>query len=374
MTIRPHLHSVETTPLTFKPDQVVKAARSFGKLTSGAVTGTRPEHIQVMLEMAPETSHTLTALVTHYANAGLPAPVRKYFAGGSLSGLAKPDNGVRPVACGELFRRLTAKVVVEQASKTPEVKKLLESVGQYGAGAKMGGDRMIHRARRIFVQHQHDSDFVVLKIDATNAFNLICRQAILDAVAKFLPRYYNFFALCYQEEALLRALQFENLGGIVDSSEGVQQGDPAGPLLFCLASAPVMEAIKAAVPSIDLSQFLDDGLTMGKVAETKHVLRILKTLGPNYGFHLNEAKCEVISHRPGQGAEHFAKPTKPATCTCGDPNHDLNVGTITTNGNWNILGSPIGDEAYCYSFATDTKVNAKAPLARVARMQSAEER
>ena len=71
---------------------------------------------------------------------------------------------------------------------------------------------------------------MLLKIDFKNAFNSIRRDKILEAVHDLAPNIYPFTHLAYEEPSHL----FFNHSHVIPSQEGVQQGDPLGPLLFCL--------------------------------------------------------------------------------------------------------------------------------------------
>ena len=78
-------------------------------------------------------------------------------------------------------------------------------------------------------EHWHEVDFAVLKIDLHNAFNRVSRQAVLNACALHIPELLSWSQWCYgQHPALWHSL------GTISSEIGVQQGDPLGPLLFCL--------------------------------------------------------------------------------------------------------------------------------------------
>src|SRR5205085_747225 len=88
-----------------------------------------------------------------------------------------------------------------------------------------------------------------------NAFNCVSRQAFLDEVATRFPSLFPFVSLCYGASSVLlfgdRRLA---------STSGVQQGDPLGPLLFCLAIHPVLRRISEECPGLESnSWYLDDG-------------------------------------------------------------------------------------------------------------------
>ena len=80
----------------------------------------------------------------------------------------------------------------------------------------------------------------------------------------------------------------------IQSTEGVQQGDPLGPLLFCFTIHPLVSQLKSELCIL----YLDDG-TIGRTAEDiKHALEIVVREGAALGLHLNEQKSEVICEDP----------------------------------------------------------------------------
>ena len=69
----------------------------------------------------------------------------------------------------------------------------------------------------------------ILKLDFKNVFNSIQRDKVLEEVQSFAPIINPFINSAY---SLLSMLVWEDM--TIDFAEGVQQGDPLGPLLFCL--------------------------------------------------------------------------------------------------------------------------------------------
>ena len=78
---------------------------------------------------------------------------------------------------------------------------------------------------------------------------------------------------------------------IIESSAGVQQGDPLGPLYFCSGIMQLVNDINALNPVYN-KWYMDDGGIVGDEELLKKAWELIKTRGPEFGLHLNAAKCE----------------------------------------------------------------------------------
>jgi len=74
------------------------------------------------------------------------------------------------------------------------------------------------------------------------------------------------------------------LGDIVlTSDEGAQQGDPLGPMLYCMAI-------------LQLNMWYLDDSTIGEhVDNVYNDFLAIKCAGEQVGLQLNEAKCEIVA-------------------------------------------------------------------------------
>ena len=79
-----------------------------------------------------------------------------------------------------------------------------------------------------------------MKIDFSNTFNTIRRDAVLNATATNLPEIYPFCLSAYGQPSVL---QFGD--NPILSAEGIQQGDPLGPLLFSLTLHPILNSLSS---------------------------------------------------------------------------------------------------------------------------------
>lgn len=74
-----------------------------------------------------------------------------------------------------------------------------------------------------------DADDVLLKLDFSNAFNLMHRNHVAVCISKEAPQLLPFFVMSYENDSFL------TFGDdALFSSEGFQQGDPLAVLGFCV--------------------------------------------------------------------------------------------------------------------------------------------
>ena len=139
---------------------------------------------------------------------------------GSLIALTKKSGGIRPIAIGYAWRRLAAK-----CANTYTIAELADYFGpiQLGVGV-LGGCE------------------VIVKLDFTNAFNSLHRDAMLEALSAHVPAIYKFCHLAYNQSSILKFFEHR-----IMSAEGPQQGDPLGGLLFCNTIHPLLRRMNSSL-------------------------------------------------------------------------------------------------------------------------------
>ena len=129
-----------------------------------------------------------------------------------------------------------------------------------------------------------------LKIDLTNAFNMVDRQVMLDQCRLHFPDIYNMVECLYGGVSQLRA--FDEW---IDSQAGTHQGCPLGSFLFCLVLHCIILRIKQECPDLDLHVwYIDDGSLVGRKEDVLRAWDIIKNEGPELGLHLNPTKCQLV--------------------------------------------------------------------------------
>ena len=245
----------------------------------------RPQHLKDMV--GPSTDgggHALLSALASFLTLVLagrtPPSIRPFFFGATLIALGKKDGGVRPIAVGCTLRRLTAKVA---SGRVLEEMASLLAPRQLGYGVKGGVEAAVHSAR-LYI-HNLKPQQALLKLDFKNAFNSVRRDKMLTAVSVLAPDLLPFVHSTYSSPSSL-------FWGdkILQSSEGVQQGDPLGPLLFCLSLYQLHSQVKSEFCVF----YLDDVTLGGDLEDVLHDLEVVKQEAAELGLHLNQRKSEVI--------------------------------------------------------------------------------
>ncbi|KAL5515639.1 hypothetical protein EMCRGX_G000834 [Ephydatia muelleri] len=269
--------------------------------------------------LAPNNAETWRLLEAKHPKGKAPIEITAYLAGGNLTALNKYKPGcpfdVWPIAVGEALCRLVGKCLC--AAVKVRAQQFFHPF-QFGVACPLGAEQMIHGLRDCIEQHWIENDFVVLKVDLKNAFNMVSRQAVLNECAPILWH-----------------------------PLGVQQGDPLGPLLFSLVlNILVSEISSRGDCSLNYhAWYLDDGALAGPGSSVYNILAMLQELGPSLGLHVNIRKCEVFSH---SSLDLFPAAIKKSHT----PNLD-------------ILGSPLGDAEFCHHYIAQKRLEAQSLLSRL---------
>ena len=121
-----------------------------------------------------------------------------------------------------------------------------------------------------------------MKLDFVNAFNAISRDEILCIFREELPELYLFIITCYSASSHLCFGDFR-----ISSEEGAQQGDPLGPLSFCLTAYKLAKSMKSQLNI----WYMDDGSLGDEVDVLIEDFETVRRTGKTLCLLLNEHKC-----------------------------------------------------------------------------------
>ena len=291
-------------------------------------------------------------MVQLLAQGRAPSFVAPVLAGAGLVALPKPSGGVRPIAVGEILRRLTGKCLmslVQQQART------YFWPAQVGVAVKGGAEKAVHTVRTWTQRHAGSATKVLVKLDFANAFNCVSREAVLQQACTHFPALARWSVWCYRQPT---RLQFGER--VLDSSSGVQQGDPLGPLLFSAALQPLAVDLRSG--SLDIAvHFLDDGVLAGELTDVASALGRVQQRAAAIGLTLNLGKCEVA----------VAGPVPPAALAASFPADLLqrSDGSSRVLRDFEFLGAAIGSDTYVHSHTEARAAKAAELLDAIAELE-----
>ena len=322
---------------------VERMLRSFPADSAPGPSGLRVQHIRDALMPAYSTQvlEQLTSIAQLLAKGEAPAEVAQDLAGTALIALPKAKGWVRPIVIGELLRRLTGKCL---CSVVKEDARAFFHPVQVGVACPSGVEAAIHAAREWASASAHDSTKGFIKLDFSNAFNCVSREQALSQVTERFPSLSRWAHWCYRNPSNLRFGDF-----VIQSTEGVQQGDPLGPLLFAAALQPLALALRNfehGGKRLDLAAFyLDDGFLAGDLDLLGKALALVQREAEAIGLTLSIGKCELII--PAGMASSDVNEIFPPSLLF-DPL--AGVSRVNWSGDFELLGAPIGCSDHCEKF------------------------
>lgn len=287
-----------SNPIFIDQTLMTKCIKSFPNGTAPGPDGLRAQHLIDLLRANPEKSPhdirpSLAQLISIFASGEAPIFLAPLFASSKLIPLIKPkDQSIRPIAIGCIYRRLTSKILLSLISE--KASNLLFPF-QLGVGMKCGSEIITHLVRLFQKSNQENEKFVFLSVDCSNAFNQCSRSKFYEKVKSDFPQLLPLVSYCYSNSPHLFISKGLNFGTAkIPSLNGTQQGDPLGPLLFCLALQPLIEKISTIKPKLDLNTwYLDDGILGGNTESISEAAQILINDGPDFGIFLNTSKTQL---------------------------------------------------------------------------------
>lgn len=340
--VAPPPHVPDDLPPAFRAtcEQVSAALKKFPKGSAPGFSRITAEVLR-LAERFPDTKEflpMLTDVVNRVLSGEVPASAVPIFAGGELIALNKCP-GVRPIAMGDLVRKIATSCVV--VAKKDDIRAFFEPL-QFALGTKNGGELISYRVREYIEKNINNPDACIVQLDAINAWNTSNRALNLKLALQHFPDMARVAYMLYGEHSWLR---YNGERAPFDSAEGVAQGCLLGVFLFALSvHCTVAQPVAQAFPSLEVhGWYADDSSFGGPIQTVFNAIKMVEVKGedPNYG--LNMTKCEVFF---------------PITLSGGKPASDpFDARMKRATDGIVSLGSPIGTPKFVQDYV-DTKVNA----------------
>ena len=293
--------------MTLNRDIFEQFVQELPRARAPGTTQLRHMHLQSVIQHGGKDA--LYDLCNDILRGGVPADLQPFFAGARLFALEKAQGGIRPIACGEVLRRLVASMAAKQMRAglleyfAPGPEDGVQRPAQLGVGARGGSDVMVRGIQTALDAHPN---WVCMTVDYTNAFNAGSRAVMLQEVAKRFPSLYPFVRSCYALNPCMTYAVGAQLYKVL-SQEGCQQGDPLGSALFALLLQPILARLMRDHPDLPmLVSYLDDTVLLGPPQVVAEAFTTLVRLGGEMaGLQVNPSKCAVWAPREDTSLRFF---------------------------------------------------------------------
>jgi hypothetical protein len=272
-------------------ENVSAAVSSLPKESGAGMSPWSNELIQLFFKAGDAEADSVVDLVQALASGTLRHS--RVWLSSRLIACRKSNGKIRPIAISDPWIRLCGRVLCKEALNEANSKL---GPHQLGIGKSGGAEILTHSLTlvRDAMFANPTSDLGIAALDCSNAFNSIRRSFIERAVRSACPRLLPFFYWSYQHPTPLMASYNHH---IIDSSTGVRQGDPLGPMLFSLGVHYAVDTVRSDYPTQILT-YLDDIFLVGRAQDCTNAFLALSTSFAGMGLRFNAQKSSLFHRNP----------------------------------------------------------------------------
>ncbi|CAM9687071.1 unnamed protein product, partial [Choristocarpus tenellus] len=159
----------------------------------------------------------------------------------------------RPVACRSFFRKARASAFC--TDWRPYLEDFFRGVEQFGVGVPNGIERAL-----LDIRLRNECREWVISLNGRNAFNSVRHSAFVEALPETIPGLLPYVSKVYGNTRNLLFPLDEGGTKIVPSRSGAQQGDPLGPILYCMATHKALQQVQSVFgpQGVSFRRYLDD--------------------------------------------------------------------------------------------------------------------
>ena len=173
-------------PIQVYKDVVAQTLKRFKPGTGAGASGLKVEHLLTLVKA--NLLDSLVAVLTKMVNGNIGEHVAPFLFGANLFALLKPNKDVRPIACGEVLRRLAGKILCRNFG---DAFREYLAPHQYGVSVSGGIEACVHSAASL-LHPDLKPDMFGVKLDFQNAFNEVDQEKFLEAVRVDFPQLYPY--------------------------------------------------------------------------------------------------------------------------------------------------------------------------------------
>lgn len=285
-TLKDVLSSTTSAPaIEVTAEAVIKAIRQISTITGVGPSGDSSKIWKHLLQDSTQrTISIITEMFNHLVQGKGIDQIWRRLTSTRMIALSKRQGGIRPIACGEISRRILMSAVI--LSTKQETIIAAAGANQFGVGRKAGLETCIHIAQ-ILAQ---DERFIAM--DLKNAFGMTLRSKMIQEVETRLPSWSYLVRRMYAHPTLHKARKFDGGTVEIEAVRGCDQGCPISPIIFSITIAPVLEKLEKMKKGRRTAAYLDDTFVKDN---DDTAIDDLEAIGAEFGLVINRSKCKVLN-------------------------------------------------------------------------------